>query len=72
MEDRGIRKNVTISKEVAKWYELKAKQTGMSQSSIMALALSNYIKDDESVKNVISIDDFIDKMQEIRDQQTGK
>ena len=66
MEKRTIRKNVNVSEKVAKWFENKSKETGLSQSALMAIALNNFIKDDETVKNVISIDDFISKMEEIK------
>ena len=59
MTDNTTRKNVTISKDVAKWYENKSKETGMSQSSLMAMAMSEYIKMQEMDSRVVNFQEFI-------------
>lgn len=38
-----------MSDEVAKWYEEKALQLGVSQSNLMVIALSEYMKQDISL-----------------------
>lgn len=38
-----IRKNITVSPEIAEWYENEAERMGASQSSLMAMALQFYI-----------------------------
>lgn len=44
-----VRKNIRMSKEIAKWYEDKAKDLGISQSSLMVIALGDYIKQEKAL-----------------------
>lgn len=58
MEKLNIRKNIQMSKTLAKWYEDKAKNLGMSQSALMVIALNEYIKMQED-KTVVSFQEFV-------------
>lgn len=42
-DNKLARKNIWMSKQIASWYEDESKKTGMTQSSIMVMALSSYI-----------------------------
>lgn len=58
------RKNITISTEISDWYEKKSRETGMTQSSLMAMALSQYIKMEEMNKTVItSLDELMQDLE---------
>lgn len=41
-----------MSSKVAEWYEEKSKELGVSQSNLMVMALSEYIKQDQVVDMV--------------------
>lgn len=43
MEKKTYRVNVRISEKLKSYFENKSKETGVSQSSLMALALEEYI-----------------------------
>jgi len=44
-----VRKNIQMSPELAKWYEDKSKEIGVSQSSLMTMALDQYIKQEKAM-----------------------
>lgn len=46
------RKNIRMSSKVAGWYEDKAKELGISQNSLMVMALNEYIKQDRVIDMV--------------------
>lgn len=58
-----IRKNINMSIEVAKWYEDKAKELGISQSALMVLALSDYIKQDKALEMMSQMKEMFNKME---------
>ena len=41
-----------MSLETASWYEKKSKEMGVPQSSLMAIALADYIKQESSLKTL--------------------
>ncbi len=56
-----VRKNIRMSPEVANWYEMRAKELGVSQSNLMVMALSEYIKQDKTIgmleKIIVKLED---------------
>lgn len=54
-----VRKNIRMSEEVATWYEEKANKLGVSQTNLMVMALSDYIKQDRAM-------DMMDKLKEMQ------
>jgi len=58
-----VRKNIRMSPEVAKWYEEKSKELGVSQSNLMVMALSEYIKQDKTIKMMSNLQEIIDKLE---------
>lgn len=63
--NKVIRKNIRMSPEVAKWYEEKASELGVSQSNLMVIALNEYIKQDKTI-NIMSNFDNILKLVEVK------
>lgn len=57
-----VRKNIRMSPEVAEWYEKKAKELGVSQSNLMVMALSEYIKQDKTIRMMSNLQEIIDKL----------
>lgn len=43
MDKKTHRVNVRVSEKIKKYFETKSKETGVSQSGLMALALDEYI-----------------------------
>lgn len=54
-----------MSQELAKWYEEKAKELGVSQSNLMVMALGEYIKQDKTIKMMSNIENMIKQLERI-------
>lgn len=61
--NKVVRKNIRMSPEVAKWYEEKAKELGVSQSNLMVMALGEYIKQDKTIKMMSNIENMIKQLE---------
>jgi len=64
-----VRKNIRMSPDVAKWYEEKAKELGVSQSNLMVMALGEYIKQDKTIKMMSNLQEIIDKLEKAGSQK---
>lgn len=62
----SVRKNITISDEVAEYFEKKSKETGVSQSALMALAISEYLDQKKALESVSSMIEEMKKLQNIQ------
>lgn len=58
-----VRKNIRMSSEVASWYEMKAKELGVSQSNLMVMALSEYIKQDKTIMMMSNFQEVVRKLE---------
>ena len=54
-----------MSPEVAEWYEKKAKELGVSQSNLMVMALSEYIKQDKTIKMMSNLQEIMEKLENV-------
>lgn len=61
--NKVVRKNIRMSPEVAKWYEEKANELGVSQSNLMVMALSEYIKQDKTISMMSNLQEIIEKLE---------
>lgn len=61
-----VRKNIRMSDEVANWYEEKSNELGVSQSSLMVMALSEYIKQDKTINMMSSFESIISKIESMK------
>ena len=59
-----VRKNIRMSPEVAWWYEMRAKELGVSQSNLMVMALSEYIKQDKTIRMMSNLEKMIEKLED--------
>jgi len=64
-----VRKNIRMSPEVAKWYEEKAKELGVSQTNLMVMALGEYIKQDKTIKMMSNLQEIIEKLEDAGTQK---
>ena len=58
----NIRKNITISRELAYWYEKQSKNMGVSQSALMVIALDFYREYKESMSHVPDLITLLSKV----------
>lgn len=61
-----------MSDEVAKWYEEKALQLGISQSNLMVMALSEYIKQDNTIAMMSNLQFMIEKLEKLNEGDPEK
>ena len=59
-----VRKNLTMSNEIASWYEEKAKELGISQSNMMVMALAEYIKQEKALDMMSNLEEMMKKLEE--------
>ena len=52
-----------MSVEVANWYEEKSKELGISQSALMVMALSEYIKQDKTIMMMSNLQELVNKLE---------
>ena len=57
------RKNVTISDELAGWYEDRAKEMGTTQSALMAMALDYYVREEKMINLMSNMQAIAEKLQ---------
>ena len=68
--NRVIRKNIRMSQEVAEWYEKRAKELGVSQSNLMVMALSEYIKQDKTISMISNLKEIMEKLENVEQAPT--
>ncbi len=61
--NKVVRKNIRMSQEVADWYEKRAKELGVSQSNLMVMALSEYIKQDKTIKMMSNFENMLKQLE---------
>lgn len=62
--NKVVRKNIRMSPEVAKWFEEKARELGVSQSNLMVMALSEYIKQDKTIRMMSNLEKMFEKLED--------
>jgi len=67
--NKVVRKNIRMSPEVAEWYEKKAKELGVSQSNLMVMALSEYIKQDKTIMMMSNLQELVNKLEKAGSQK---
>lgn len=60
-----VRKNIRMGTKVADWYEKKSNETGISQSSLMVMALDTYINQQELPNMIDDLNRLIKEAKEI-------
>ncbi len=57
-----VRKNIRMSPSLARWFENKAAELGVSQTNIRVIALNEYRKQEDTVAWMRDVDDLMEKM----------
>lgn len=65
MSSNLIRKNVFVSQKVNEWLEKESSDTGLSQASIISMALLNYIKQQETPEMINKLMLAMDELKEM-------
>lgn len=64
-----VRKNIRMSDELARWYENKATELGVSQSNLMVMALAEYVKQEKTMIVMSNIQEIMEQAKELADTQ---
>lgn len=60
------RKNINMSDEIAKWYEDKATELGVTQTALMTIALKNYIDQEKALDMMGKFEKMINDVRKIQ------
>lgn len=66
-----VRVNIKISIAIKEWFEAKSKETGINQSSLMAMALSEYVDQKDGLKLMDNMTELMMKLDDI-DNRMGE
>jgi hypothetical protein len=69
MENKLVSKHIRMSQEVAEWYENRSKEIGITQTNLMVMALSEYIKQEKTVDVMANVKELMDKIAEVEKPQ---
>lgn len=66
--DKTTRFNIRISHNVKQWFQDKSDETGISMSSLMAMALNEYIDQKDSLKAMTRVEYFTEQLEDIKNK----
>lgn len=66
--NKRIRVNINISPSAKDYFEKKSKDTGVSQSALMAMALNDYIEQKEALSTMQQMMIKLDEMHKSNDK----
>ena len=72
MGSKLISKHVRMSQEVAEWYENRSKEIGITQTNLMVMALSEYIKQEKTIDVMANMQELMNRLETLKDQDTQK
>lgn len=62
----SVRKNITLSDDLAEYFEKKSRETGISQSALMVMAISEYL---DQKKAMNSLNDILNQMKKLENKE---
>jgi|LSQX01.1.fsa_nt_gb hypothetical protein len=68
MGSKLISKHVRMSQEVAEWYENRSKEIGITQTNLMVMALSEYMKQEKTVDVMANMQELMNQLEKMKDQ----
>lgn len=60
-----VRKNIRMSPKLARFYEEKAEAMGVSQSALMVVALTDYIKQEKTNNMMSNLQEIVEKLENV-------
>lgn len=61
-----FRINVRVATWINDWFDVKSKETGIAKSSLIAMALNEYIDQKEGLRAMQRVDYFTNQLEEIK------
>lgn len=61
-----VRVNTRISKNLNEWLDMQSADTGMPKSTIIMLALENYYRENEVMRNMSDMSSIMEKLDELQ------
>lgn len=61
-----FRVNIRVATWINDWFNAKSKETGINKSSLMAMALNEYIDQKEGLKAMSRVDYFTKQLDEVK------
>lgn len=68
MENKLVSKHIRMSPEIASWYENRSKKIGISQTNLMVMALSEYMKQEKTVDVMANMQELMNQLEKMKDQ----
>lgn len=65
---KNVRKNLTMSADLAEWFEKKADKLGVSQSAMMVMALGDYVKQEKAIDMMSNFDYVSEQLDSLKGQ----
>ena len=72
MDNKLVSKHIRMSPKIATWYEDRSKEIGISQTNLMVMALSEYIKQEKTVDVIANMQEMMYQLEMMKDQDTQK
>ncbi|WP_297439546.1 hypothetical protein [uncultured Clostridium sp.] len=72
MENTTTRVTIRVSQKIKKYFEDKSIETGVAQSSLMALAMEEYIDQKNMIKFSTNIENYMAEAQKINDSTSAE
>lgn len=72
MENKLVSKHIRMSPKIAIWYEERSKEIGISQTNLMVMALSEYMKQEKTVDVMANMQEIMNQLETLKDQDTQK
>lgn len=70
--EKLIRKNFNMSRDMANWLEAKSAELGISQSSLIVMAIDDWRRSREIISNIDKMSDLVDKVQKANKEMMKK
>ena len=68
MESKLVSKHIRMSPKIAMWYEDRSKEIGISQTNLMVMALSEYMKQEKTVDVMANMQELMNQLEKMKDQ----
>lgn len=68
MENKLVSKHIRMSPKIANWYEDRSKEIGISQTNLMVMALSEYMKQEKTIDVMADIQEIMNQLEKMKDQ----
>ena len=68
MENKLVSKHIRMSPKIAVWYEDRSKEIGISQTNLMVMALSEYMKQEKTIDVMANIQELMSQLEKMKDQ----